>query len=291
MNTKARAYCFTAFQDDPPTWDDTFTYLVYQREVCPDTQREHWQGYVEFKSPKTISAAQKALDCPNCHCEKRKGKPSEAAEYCKKQESRKEYTLPFEQGEINDDPNPGQRTDLLTLKRMIDDGTSEKELWEQEFAHMSHNYKAMRSYMDLSQRVKARTWMTKGIWIWGPTGVGKSHKVFEDYDPETHFVYEVSDKGWWDGYEGQKIVIINDFRGEIKYGELLQLIDKWPKRVPRRCRETCPFLAEEVRITSSMPPEAVYSGVAEKESIDQLLRRLCVTQMGAVARVFNARST
>jgi len=72
-----------------------------------------------------------------------------------------------------------------------------------------------------------------GHWFYGKAGVGKSHKVFMDmcnvYEDQV-YVKEVQDE-WWDGYEGETVLIINEYRAEIKYSELLSLCDKWPKKV------------------------------------------------------------
>lgn len=120
--------------------------------------------------------------------------------------------------------------------------------------------------------------MTEGLWIFGETGTGKSQQAYKDYHPDTHYNLP-NDNGWWDGYTGQKIVIINEFRGEIKYSELLELLDWTPKTVKRRGREPVPLLAEQIIITSSLSPEEVYSNLALNDSLGQLLRRIKIVEL------------
>jgi hypothetical protein len=92
-------------------------------------------------------------------------------------------------------------------------------------------------------------------------------------------VLNLNDKGWWDGYTGQETVILNEFRGQMLFSELLDLVDKFPKTVKIRNREPRPFLAKRLLVTSSMKPELVYSGVLEKsDNIDQLFRRFEIVE-------------
>lgn len=47
---------------------------------------------------------------------------------------------------------------------------------------------------------------TRGYWIWGPPGTGKSHVARVAF-PDA---YMKSQNKWWDGYEGQHAVILDD---------------------------------------------------------------------------------
>lgn len=120
--------------------------------------------------------------------------------------------------------------------------------------------------------------MTTCQWFWGRTGVGKSHAIYKDYHPTTHYLWK-NNNGFWDGYTGQKYVIMNDFRGEIPYNELLQIIDKWPYKVNIKYREPRQFVSEHVFITSSLPPGLVYNRRVVEDSIEQLLRRVEVIEV------------
>lgn len=128
-------------------------------------------------------------------------------------------------------------------------------------------------------RRKFRTEMTTCDWLYGPTGTGKSHAAFKDFTPDTHYVWK-SDNGWQDGYAQQPTVIINDFRGEIPYNELLQMVDKWPYYVKRRGREPMPFTSKHIIITSSLPPDAIYHRRLEEDSLEQLNRRINLVYCG-----------
>jgi len=121
-----------------------------------------------------------------------------------------------------------------------------------------------------------RTEMTTCEWLTGPSGSGKSHKAFEGYNPDTHYKWKY-DNGWQDDYRQQPIVIINEFRGQIKYSDLLELIDKFPCEVRRRNRTPLPFTSKHIIITSVLSPQEVYCNLAQNDSLQQLLRRIKIT--------------
>lgn len=274
MSTRSRAWCFTLNNytdvDEKALNEIECQYIIYGKEIAPTTNTPHLQGYIYFKNAITFNSIKKKL--PNkCHIEKAKGSPQENVKYCSK-----EGNTIFK----GQQPIQGERKDLNELRDDILKGKSVDDIAVED-PEVYHQYgRTLEKLEDIAQRSKFRTEMTTCEWITGPTGSGKSHKAFTNFSPDTHYVLNTEDKGWWDGYKGQDNVIINDFKGEIRYGQLLQLIDKWPYSVPRRNRQPAPFVSKHVIITSIMRPEEVYHKLHERDGIDQLLRRITCTQVG-----------
>lgn len=268
---KSRLFCFTDYKMVEEFYDEDklgFQWCLAGKEECPTTHRLHWQGVIYFKNQRSIQAMWEKFEGRSIRiC---KGNVQQNEVYCSK-----DGDIVIEKG---NKPVQGKRYDLEQLRDDIIDGCTVDEIaWDNPDTF--HQYgRTLAKLEDIHLRKKFRTEMTKGTWYYGETGVGKSHKAFEGYSPETHYIYP-NDNGWWDGYTGQETVIINDFRGCIPYGELLQLVDKWPTHVRRRCREPSPFLSKHVIITSSLKPTDVYSNLAETDSLDQLLRRFEVIHM------------
>jgi len=242
--------------------NDNFSYLVYGYEIG-ESGTPHIQGYIEYKSTKLFKTMKNRYK--TAHIEKRSGTPKQASDYCKKDGKF------IEIGEIN---KQGTRTDLNSIKNeIINNETTVDDIVIQN-PILYHQYgRTLNKIEDIVLRKKYRTWMTTCIWCYGETGTGKSHYAFTDYNPESHYIYP-NDNGWWDGYTGQETVIINEFRGEIMYKELLDLIDKYPKNVKRRGREPVPFLAKNIIITSSMSPKEVYHNLSQHDSLEQIYRRI-----------------
>lgn len=125
------SWCFTWFDiKSPPVYDDTkMQYLIYQEEKCPKTGSIHLQGFVQFRNRKKMNGAKAALNSKTVHLEITKGTPQQAADYCRKGETRIEGGLFAEYGKL---VKQGQRTDLLHVKKLIDEGKSYAELCQDE---------------------------------------------------------------------------------------------------------------------------------------------------------------
>ena len=49
---------------------------------------------------------------------------------------------------------------------------------------------------------------------------------------EDHYVWRPSNGNWWDGYDGEKKIIIDEFRGQMTWSDILGLLDRYEYRAP-----------------------------------------------------------
>jgi len=238
-------------------------YMIIGKEVG-ENGTPHLQAYIYKKNKISFVGLKKRN--PRAHIDVAKGNAEENKNYCSKE---KDFT---EFGEI---PAQGKRTDLDTIAKEITEGTQTAESILLTQPTMYHQYgRTLEKLEDLRMRKQWRKEMTKCKWYYGATGTGKSYTAFKDYTPETHYVFTTTDKGWWDGYRQQEIVIINEFRGQLPYSELLDLIDENAKFVPRRGREPMPFTSKMIIITSSLHPAEIYHNLSQSDKMEQLYERI-----------------
>nr|QGF19383.1 replication associated protein [Antarctic circular DNA molecule] len=264
------------FWDKPEYDEKQMSYFISGTEVCPNTQKIHYQSYVHFTNAKTFDQVKKYFINSNVHIECAKGTANENIAYCSKDNDYLEY---------GEKPCQGKRTDLIELRDQIQAGRSAIEIgWENP--NVYHQYGRTLNFLeDFVRTTKFRTEMTTGTWLYGPTGVGKSHQAFEGFTNETHYCVP-KDGGWWDGYNQQETVIFNDFRGHIPYDEMLTLCDKFPTHVRRRGRAPMPFTSSHIIVTSSLSPAEVYHNRDETDDIAQLLRRFKVIKIKKLESCF-----
>jgi len=109
--------------------------------------------------------------------------------------------------------------------------------------------------------------------FWGPAGTGKSRTAWEQSgldaypkDPCTKF---------WDGYQGQEKVVIDEFRGEINISHILRWFDRYPVNVECKFGATT-LKATKIWITSNLHPRDWYPQL-DAATLAGLLRRLTIT--------------
>jgi len=198
--------------------ESIFSYCTYQEEECPTTKRKHIQFYGELTRQSRMNKIKKFLGDDTVHIEGRRGTQKQAIAYCSKEDTKISETVivgtPREQG---------GRTDLNIIRDKVKSGVRLTEIVNQ----MERvNYQAVRMAQTL-MTVYSIPRSTKPIviWLYGATGKGKTRYVYDNY-PD---IYSKNISKWWDGYEQNETILIDDYRKDFsKFHELLKLIDRYP---------------------------------------------------------------
>lgn len=241
-----------------PGLPEGVSYVKGQLERGNTTGFEHWQFICYFNTKVRLSRL-KSIFGDTAHAELTR---SEAAEtYCSKEDSRIEGTE-FEFGR-----KPFQK--------------AKSEDWEQIWEA------AKEGRLDvISGDIKIRYYgnikrvavdhcqpcaIERKVYVfWGPTQSGKSRRAWREggldaypKDPRSKF---------WDGYNGQVNVIIDEFRGAIDISHILRWCDRYPVIVEVKGASVV-LKATTIWITSNLHPKDWYPGL-DKSTLDALIRRL-----------------
>lgn len=107
-------------------------------------------------------------------------------------------------------------------------------------------------------------------WYYGSTGTGKT-RAASGADPDAYWKNPAHK--WWDGYQGESTIIIDDYRADFcKFSELLRLFDRYPYQVEVK-GGTRQFLARKIYVTTPKSPALTWESRTE-EDLAQLLRRI-----------------
>ncbi len=160
---------------------------------------------------------------------------------------------------FGDQPNQGQRTDLMTLKRLIIDGkiTNMRQLlrdYDFNLIYMNSLRKVM------SEFVIRRDWQMEIIIYYGTSGSAKTYIAKKRY-PGAYTSFDRANKSivWWAGYAGEETVLINEFHcGLFKLEFFNNLLDRGA--MPVTCKNgSYSFRSRRIVITTNKDPSRWYS--------------------------------
>lgn len=227
------------------------------------------QVFIQFKGPVAFSTVKTLY--PTAHIEVAQH-PVKAMEYCQKEDTREEG--PWERGEP---PSQGKRTDIEECIQCIQDNIGKKRPMADAFkSHVNVMVKYSKGIQfAVNNMIEPRHLdeMPKVTVLYGKTGTGKTRRAFEEL-PEA-YVWDASKGQWLDGYVGHTTVIIEEFRGQMPFGQLLRLLDRYELQWPIK-GGFVEVVASQFIITSPVHPKEWYQDLEQRVegSYDQLLRRL-----------------
>lgn len=248
-------------------------WVIFGKEVGQEGT-PHLQGYIEFNKANTLAALKKLLG-PKYHWEQRKGTREQAVAYCKKDGDWEEYGEP-KKGTVFEGKQ--EKNKLLPFIHLIKEGKI-RELAEDPNCSFNLLKHAMTA-APLMEAPRDRNIEMQVKWYFGPTGTGKTRRAYyeaEKLDMGPVYI-KASNSKWFDGYDGERVVIFDDLRSSwFEYSYLLKLLDRYPTRV--ECKGgSRQWKAEVIFVTSPFKPSEMYTTMQErdqdKDSIQQLVRRV-----------------
>lgn len=205
-------------------------YVKFQYEKGKEGTK-HYQGVFYLKEAKTCRALLKIF--PGCGYLAPVKDTKGAINYCGKSESR--IDGPWEAGTM---PAQGRRSDLLECKSIVDGGGGMDELYEHQFSNAVRYGRGLREYVNLVRRDIVRKWQTVCYAYIGDAGMGKTQAAAAEAKAWGGRTFWLTLEGgtfgkvWWDGYDGEENVIIDEFNCQLKLADFKRLIDSSPLKVP-----------------------------------------------------------
>lgn len=277
-NSQLRNVCFTI--NNPTTVqlaelfepDGRIQFAVWQLEAG-ERGTQHLQGYLEAKDRIRFNQLRELLG-GRVHLERRRGSQAQAIAYCKKEETRVDG--PWEFGEPK---RAGKRSDIHATMEAIAEGSSFDDLLDSADGNaIKYSRGVQLAISRRDQKLRSESIRNLEVHVlWGDPGTGKTRSVYDEHGFQSVYTLTTSANGavWFDGYDGQEILLIDDFRGFIPFQFFLKILDIYPLRLDIKGSFT--YAAwKKVYITSNHPVQDWYRSDAN-HCIAALERRITHT--------------
>lgn len=261
-----------------------YTGMVYwcMCDEIGDNGTYHTHIYMQTSTGTRFTTAKKRF--PGAHIEfVGKGTALENRNYIRKEgekwaDSSKEHTNlreTFEEyGELPVE-RPGKRNDLCDLYDMIKSGMTDYEILETNPEYLFNMDKVDRARQIIREdKYKDEFRQLEITYIYGKTGTGKTRSVMEKYGYSN--VYRVTDYDHpFDGYQGQDVIIFEEFRSSLKIQDMLNYLDGYPLTLPCRYNNKVACFTKVFIITNETLGSQ-YKEIQEKhpETWEAFLRRI-----------------
>jgi len=189
-------------------------YAIIGKEVGEEGTL-HLQGYASMRKMYRFKGI-KGLVGDRAHIEEAKGDEEQNFNYCSKEQ---DFI------EIGQRQKPGKRNDLVAIAEMVKEGATMQQVADVAPDTYIRNYRGIAAYAALqTQHYEHDT--TRGLWLYGAPGVGKSHHARNFSDAQGD-VYIKGQNKWFDGYAGEDVLLLDDLDTPVLGHYLKIWADKW----------------------------------------------------------------
>lgn len=262
---------------DEPEVGYSISYICMGREMAPSTNKIHFQCYMEFY--KTVSLAYLKRKFSNkAHFEIARGGKYDNIKYCSKEKDTEHgMFLDFSRLEFNEE-KLREKVDAQKLQFFQDCRKYTMQELEEFYPNSVFNQRGKiqewRMY-GVQKKTYSGSLNHKNYWIYGPTGVGKSRWVRE----QGKTIYEKNVNKWWNGYDFQEIVLVEDFPIGDKARMMFDYVKLWADRYN--------FVGELKNSHMNICPDTYKLIITANHSIDETFADIPDEDRRAIKRRFN----
>lgn len=257
----SRSYCITFFKKPTIELCDKIRYVIHGEEVCPTTGKIHWQSYVELFKPQRMTGIKKIFSDTSIHCETRKGTRDQARDYCKKDGKWIEYGKWIK--------GQGHRTDLESIVQELKEGKKLSELMLDQPAIYCQYRNGLKDIASVVTKKNTKVFRKlEVVLLTGPTGCGKTRLAME----EAEYRIQGTQLAWWQDYEGEKIICIDEYSNDVKITEMLNLLDGYQLRLNVKGTHTYANW-NKVYITTNLRVDEIHNNASDAHR-EALFRRI-----------------
>lgn len=288
QNANSRVRCWVGTWNNPKMTDEEFKqhfenlhsqellqYAIFQREKGEESGIIHFQFFLNFKNPQYFKKVKEKYIPYGCHFKPMISTAHRCREYCSKVETR--VSGPYEIGEFEEE---GQRSDLKKAIKMIDEGVPYSvvaKIYPSQSLMYGRQLK-LREQMRLEEESEDLCRNVSVEYVYGPPGVGKTSYVNSQVNFKFSDLFVVENYGEYlfTGYKRQKVVLFDEFYGQVKpIAKMNKLLEPYPKRL-RVIGDMVPAFYEKVYIVSNYALNELYKDLRpeQEESFKAFCRRI-----------------
>lgn len=242
----------------------------------------HTHAYLLCSSPVRFSTIKNVFDV--AHIEFCRGSNEDNIQYIKKEgkwlNTEKGNTVvpgTYEEiGTLPPEKKISKRADLEELYNMLKAGASDFEIFERNAGHIRYVSHIEKVRQTLAQEDCRHTVRPLGvIYLQGPSGSGKTTKIYSEYGYDQVFRVTNYDRHPFDGYNGEKVLLLDDFKDSFGLRSMLPYLEGMPLQLPARYSNKWAAYTVAV-ISSATKLEDQYAGAQydDKELWKAFLRRI-----------------
>jgi len=244
-------------------------YAVYGEEVAPTTGQAHHQGYIQFKRKRRLTELKKLPYAQRVHFEPARGDSKSASDYCKKEGNFKEF------GDLRvTDGGKRERLRWGDALRMIKEDKVDEIQAQILICHTRNIENLYKRYRPLASDLEPGT---KHYWVYGPTGTGKSRSARHEFN---HKFYDKMQNKWWDHYNGEENVLIDDLGRDVALkltNHLKRWLDIYCFPAESKGSVSAGIRPKCIIITSNYHPKQIWS---DSSDLEPIMRRINIVYFG-----------